>query len=462
MSEYCFKIKFIEPFFLNQNKEEISVFHAHLVTDSNILELRIYFDPTELQFEHIFSVWLKGVNLSNIGKFFEVIDIKDSELNGIDFLQSNVVGFTSGSNQYLNTEKYLSIEIDWARFLWKPNAEKLNTAEFYLNENGFNLVSEYYSVLWQNADNNFSFSRMKHVKDSHQIGEITFNPEFNFYSRDSKSEDITTIHKEPKFQFSFSDKQTEEEVLNTFELLSLASSFYYKKTIDFTTARIHLANHTIIVRKKTIDISDKLDKSSLWPVYKVHDIDEFYKKVNMISIKREYLKKLNLIVKKFNHSNIVDVRSSILLRFAILEICKSEKKNSKSSQFNFKENGIILSKKKKSSLLNEARDLIVSKIEESERSEFINKWTTSIDKITVKPMRSPFIEYLESVGFKTKDFDFSTIKGIRDAITHGSTDKYSEDELIKCNAMLYRITIGLILHELDVKNWNEELDMNIL
>lgn len=461
MSEYCFKIKFNEPFISKNEKFEI--FHAHYISEGDSFEIRIYFNPNEIHFDHIFSEWLRKINWSNIGKYFVVTDIKDSELIDLDFSEANVVGSKSGSNQYLNAEKYISIEVDRTRFVRKKETDKHNTAEFYLNENGFKLVSEYYSVLWQNTETAFSYARMRNMGDSHQMGKINFNPEFNFYSRDSRSIETSTIHKEPKFQLTFPSKTSEKEILKTVRLLVISSSFFYRKTIDFVTARIHFSNQSIVIRKKSLALIDKVDKLSIWPVFDVQNIDKFYEKIKLISIETDELKKLELIVTKFNQSSLVDVRSSILLRFAILEICKNIKKDEKPEQFKFIENGKTLSKKNKKILLNKARDLIITMVSDAERQEFMNKWTSSIDKILCKPMLSPFVTFLESIGFEPEKFDlqFSRIKEIRDSITHGSTEKFSEDELLACNQILYRISIGLILHKLKVENWIEDLNMSI-
>lgn len=463
MNEYCFKIKFHEPFNGGNNQDKIDTFHAHLLTDKNLIELRIYFNPDRFHFDYVFSRWLKKVNWSNIGSYFDVFDIKNLDLTGLDFSQSNIIGTTSSSNQRLNSEQYISIEVDFVKFIFHPNQELKNTAEFYLNDNGFNLVAEYYSVLWQNNNVNFSYARMEGTSSSYKVGEIAFNPEFNFYSQDSRSKEVSTIHKKPKFQLSFTDNTTEDEIMDTFKLISLLASFYYKRTIDFRMAKIHLASRKIVFRKKHFELSDKENKSTIFPIYKVRDIDEIFNKINIIGLENERLKKLELIVKKFNQSDLVDIRSSILLRFAILEICNSGKKESKQVQFHFSENGRKLSKTERTKLLNSARDLILNKIDVSEQEEFKNKWTSSINKIITKPMRSPFIEYLESIGFKPESFDvdFSRIKNIRDSLTHGSTEKYTEIELIECNSILYRINIGLILNQFNIENWIEDLNINL-
>lgn len=463
MNEYCFKIKFHEPFNGGNNQDKIDTFHAHLLTDKDLIELRIYFNPNILYFDYLFSRWSKKINWSNIGDYFEVFDIKNQDLIGLDFLQSNITTSTSGSNQTLNSEQYISIEIDFVKFIFHPYHELKNTAEFYLNDNGFNLVAEYYSVLWQNNNVNFSYTRMEGTSSSYKIGEIAFNPEFNFYSKDSRGKEISTIHKEPKFQLSFTDNTTEDEIMDTFKLISLLASFYYKRTIDFRMAKIHLASRKIVFRKKLFELSDKEKKSTLFPIYRVRDIDEIFNKINITTVENDQLKKLELIVKKFNQSDIVDIRSSILLRFAILEICKGGTKDTKQKEFHFSENNRSLSKKERTALLDNARNLILEKIDTSEQKEFITKWTSSINKIITKPMRSPFIEYLESIEFEPNNFDFnfSKIKSIRDSLTHGSTEKYTEVELIKCNSMLYRINIGLILNQFGIENWIEDLDINL-
>ena len=463
MSEYCFKIKFTEPIFKNNAGEVINVFHAHLISDGDSDELRLFFDPNELYFEHNFSEWLKKINWSNIGQHFEVLDINDSEVFNIDFSQSTVIGLNFGTNQYIGSEKYITIKIDWIRLVRQPNDKKVGTAEFYLNHNGFGLVSDYYSVLSQSANYSFSYSRMEKVSDGYQLGDFRYNPQFNFYSRDSRNENTSTIHKEPLFKLEFEGEKTEMDILNAYKLISLASSFFQKRTIDFITSKIYLNEHVIIIHKKAQGIPTKEDHLSIWPIYKVNNIDKFYKKIVAIP-DENHLKMLELIVIKFIQSNLVDVRSSILLLFSILEICKSSlKKNEKPIQFTFVKDGISLSKDRMSSLMEQARNLILDYVEDSEKLDFINKWKSSIDKIVVKPMKSPFLEYLESIGFKPVDFavEFSKIKDIRDSLTHGSTKKYGDYELMRCNQMLRRLSIGLILHQFKIKDWIDELDMSL-
>ena len=176
------------------------------------------------------------------------------------------------------------------------------------------------------------------------------------------------------------------------------------------------------------------------------------------------LKRLEILVRKFIQSNIVDVRSSILLRFAIFELCKSMLKDEKPEKFTFSKDGTVMPRRNVSKLLNEARELIAENIETSEKAEFIKKWTSSvISKITTKPMGSPFMDYLTSIGFTPEKFDveFSKTKDIRDSITHGSTMEFSENDLLECNQMLYRISIGLILHQFELDNWIQDVEMSI-
>lgn len=459
MSDYCLQIQFNSPFLLKD--KEVDTFHAHFVSENDDLELRLFFDPSEYVFEHLFDNWLKAINWSNLGTYFEVLSINHETLKGIDFSESNVIGSQTGSNQYKNNEKFISIKLDWVKFIWESNTDTLYTAEFYLNDNAYELVSEYYSVLWQNNDTSFSFGRMKDVGDSYKINDIIFNPKFNFYSKDSRSNSISTIHKEPKIQISFPKDKEISQIINTFRLIALASSFYFRRNIDFTTARVHLNDFTIVIRRKLNDRLKQEKTGTLWPVYNKHNIDDFFNQVKTSNIDSDSLNKLEIIVRKFIQAELVDIRSSILLRFAILEVCKGSAKDEKPEKFDFIENGKILTKKKRNEVLVAARDLIAEKLKEDEKQAFIDKWTSSIAKITLKPMRSPFEKYLESIGFNLSDLplNFSTVKEIRDSITHGSTGKYTEDELLKCNWTLYRISVGLILSQLEVENWIEDLKL---
>lgn len=458
MSDFCLKLQFNSPFRL-KNKA-VDSFHAHLVSENDDLELQLFFETSEKLFEHVFYNWLKTINWSNIGTHFKVLSINHETLKGIDFSESNVISSQSGSNQYKNNEKYISLKLDWIKLIYEPKTESQFSAEFYLNENAYEFISEYYSVLWQNTDTSFSFVRMNHVRDSYKINDIIFNPEFNFYSKDSRDNSISTIHKEPKIQISFPEDKELTQILNTFRLIALASSFYFRRNINYTTARIHFKDSTIVIKRRLNDrLTEKTGK--LWPVYNNHNIDDFFKKIKTSCIETESLNKLEIIVRKFIQSDLVDIRSSILLRFAILEVCKGSTKDEKPEKFEFVENGEILSKKELNEVLIVARNVIAEKLKESDKQAFIDKWTSSIAKITLKPMRSPFEKYLDSIGFNLSDLpsNFSKIKDIRDSITHGSTAKYSEDDLLNCNSTLYRISMGLILSQLKVENWFDDIAM---
>lgn len=463
MGEYCVRAKFSEKVNFNdflQSGEPIgNEFHCHVVSSENEIEVRLFYSY-KTRFERKFSGWAQSINWGDFGNFIE-IDSTGKEGNpiGIDLNEANILKISNGSGQEVNGQKYLSVFVDRVKFHWEPTEELIGTAEFYLNDNGFQMISSYYAQLYK-EDNMFTFHKMRDMDGEYQIGDVTFNPKFDFIRTDSFDERESKILKKPTFQFNFPDSKSEQELLDVWSITSLASSFYFRKIIDFSLARIRLTDSLVVIRKIHNPYVESTDKGTLWPVLSYSNIHKMFRKIKVESFEAEEMKKNRLIVEKFVQSMMLDVRSSILLKFAVLEICKG--RNSESPE-KFK---LIGSKRNKTIKFKAAKKELLKLITEEERQDFENKWATYSAKLLLKPMRSPFEQFFDEVGMKTSDFQvkFSTIKEIRDAITHGSTVTFSRQELEHANAMLYRICIGLILDTFQLEDgmdavdwkWNDE------
>jgi hypothetical protein len=464
MAEYCFEIQFNIPF--KGIEGELKTFHTHIsIENNNSIEMKVFFNPKEKHFEHIFSEWLKEVKWSNLGKYFEITKISRNDVLDIDLTNSSIKeGPRFGTNQYLNKEKYISLGLDEVVIKKPPTSEKIGSAEFFLNSAGFQMVSEYYSVLMKKTDTEFGYSRMIDAPENHRVGSFTCIPKLQFNISDSVRETKPKIEKLPIIELHFDPKKTENEVINTYALVELSSSFYFQRPIKFDFARIYLRDCTVIVVKSNDEIFKRPSSHTIWPVYRTSRIYKFIDEISFSKSSFEYINILSVIITKLNQSHSVDVRSSILLRFAILEICKGTvKQKTKQEKFIFKEGGAELKKHQVKKLMEEAKKLLIDKIDSSEKVQFEHKWNSLMSKVLLKPMISPFELYLTSIGFDIERFNikFSEIKKIRDSLTHGSTEKFNLDELRSCNAMLYRISIGLILNYLEVKNWPDKLDIDL-
>lgn len=463
MGEYCVKEKFDEKVnfndFLKSGEDIGNEFHCHVVSSENEIEVRLFYSY-KTRFERKFSGWAQSINWGDFGNFIE-IDSTEKEGNplGIDLHEANIIKISTGSGQEVNGEKYLSVFVDRVKFHWEPTAELIGTAEFYLNDNGFQMISSYYAQLYE-EDNVFTFHKMRDMDVEYQIGDFTFNPKFDFVRLDSFDEKESKILKEPTFQFSFPDDKTEQELLDVWSITSLASSFYYRKFIDFSLARIRIKDRLVVIRKIHTSKVESTDKGTLWPVLSYSNIHKMFRKIKVESFEEEEMKQVRLIVEKFVQSMMLDVSSSIQLKFAVLEVCKGRKSSSQ-EKFN-----IIGGKQNKRLKFNAAKEVLLELIVEEEKEEFEKKWETVSGKLLLKPMRSPFEEFLNDVGMKTDEFqvEFSKLKKIRDFITHGSTATFSRQELEHANAMLYRICIGLILDTFQLEDgmdavdwkWNDE------
>lgn len=469
MSNYKFNIRFNKP--LKTLDQKLSDFRAEFLSLEDDLELRIYYDKSIRLIDQAFFELLSEINWNNIGNHFEVLDLHHERLLGIDFKESNALEVSSG-HTFDEKLKYIAVKIDLIKLIFEPSRSNINCAEFYLNDNGFDLVSKYYSVLWQKNKTTFTVDRMEDMDNTHVINNVKFKPEFNFYSRDTKNKSVSKIYKEPMFKLEFSEITEFSSITQAFKLIALSSSFFYKKEIDFTVAKLFFKDSTTIIRKKNLNLTARKQSSTIWPIYNVHNIDEYFSKIQLNYIDSESLQKLTFMVTKFIQSLDLDIRSSILLRFAILELASNPIKNvssdlNKKQYFKFTENEKDLTGNSLKRYFETVGESISEKVVGSEKDLFKTKWKNSINRIIEKPSFEPlkdkFLNYFEKIGLETSglEMEFKEIKKIRDSITHGSVGKYSKEELQVCNIDLYKLSLGLILEQLKVKNWQKDLKYDL-
>lgn len=459
--EYCVNIEFPEVNFddLIQGREECpKKFHAHFLPKENEIELQIFF-PANSFFEHKFSKWLNTISWRDFGKYLKVdLLTKGTRMKTIHFDEASILNFSSSSNINTKLGKWISIKLDYVKTYWQPIKDNIGSAEFYLNENGFKFVSEFYAVMWPTKDNEFTFSKMNYVLDQYNLGKIQFSPQFNLVNSDSRDKQQATITKEPKIQISFIDSIKEIELIKHTQLISSVISFYYKKPIDFTFSRIHLKNKTITIKRILNNNAFSVSDFTIYPVYTGFGIDSLFRKLKQNTFSDKSISQLNVVIEKFWQSQFVDSRSAVLLKFAILELFKVGFKTSTDSY-------VLKESVTKRTILKDVKNMLLEAIESDfERKDFENKWNSYLSqKILNKTMKSPFEEFLRSKGMEPDSFavSFSEIKKVRDSITHGSIEKYSLEELDKVNAMLYRICIGLILGELIDGDWREYVDFKL-
>lgn len=451
---YCLDIEFPDVDF---NKYYIKcdqvgkIHHSHLYIHVNEIELRIFYDD-KTYFGEKFSMWSQRIDWNKFGSFIKVIKIGEKrDLRRIDLSLSKLCGIQNSTTNYEGKSKYVIIKLDTTKIYWNPIKERINTAEFYLADNGFRVVESFYTVLFGFNDN-FNIKRMNGMNVFYNLGKSKFRPEFNTFSRDNKSNRIAEIVKEPKIQFKYKKTVSEDEAIFYSDVVSHLASFFYHCKIDYSLIRIHLPEHTITIkrveRKNFFDSSGSLSGfNNYWDFHKF--LQSKWQKRTLINFKV-----LSKAIELFNQALVVDSNSEYLIRFNILEICNNLKHVTE--KFNF-----IVNSSTKRNKYKKALEFLLETIEETEHEQFKNKWMSISGKLQYKPMKSPLIRFLESQNMKLSDFPISVsdLKELRDNIVHGSIDKIDREQLRKANILLYRINGILILNLIGIKEWklNTEL-----
>ena len=160
-----------------------------------------------------------------------------------------------------------------------------------------------------------------------------------------------------------------------------------------------------------------------------------------------YLKnerKFDKAIDNYLHSREVDLNASFLLLFNIIEIFNIKQEIEK---FEFNES--------KEGSFNKAFELISQTLENEEDKELLkDKWNGIINKIEIKPLKSPLEETLNYNNINPNDFGFSfgKLKKTRDKLTHGSVNSVKEKDLKSQIFCLRKIALRLILANLGLKN----------
>lgn len=457
MNEYhCLDIGFpnvdLNLYYIQRKKEVSKVHHAHLYTNKDEIELRIFYDD-QTYFGEKFMHWISQINIKNFGSFLKV-EITENHTNErlqkIDLSETKLIGCTNSSDYYENNQKYIIVKIDTVKFYWNPNEENKNTAEFYLDDKGFRVVESFYSFLtpktWFVNDGNFNIGRMNDSKKFYKLGKSTFRPEYNFVPKDDRKNRVATIIKEPKIQFKYQNGITEKEAVFYGNIVLMVASFYHHIKIDFTLRRIHLPENTITIKR--IEEKNFINRNGGLGSFGINGgLQKFFE----LSWQRETIKNYELLSKAitlFNQSHLVDNSSAFLIRYNIIEIC--DKQKSENVKFT-----LALNKKQTKAKQDEALNTLLETINENEHEEFKKRWQNVQSLLQNKPMKNQLVSFLESQNLDPKMFPIKLddLKKLRDNITHGSIDKVNAEQLRQANILLYRISGILILNLMGIKDW---------
>lgn len=456
--QYCFDISFPKVDFdsIESNSEKCpKFFHAHLIVRENEIEIRLFY-KFDTKFEWKFDYWLRSINWNQFGEFISTSNFTSNErVKSISFSESKLLSLRNGSNQVEKDLNYVSLFVDWVMTDWILNEEEKNTAEFYLNDAGFNMVSHFYAPMF-GFDGKYEINRMQGKDKFYKIGTTEFRPEFNFCNSDKKSLNEAKIIKEPKLQFNLTNDTLIEELVQNVELVCLISLFYYKLKIDYSFARIHLKDKTITIKKILEPQINKISgSSSLWAV-KYHNQFDVFLSLNWQNGAKKNFQKLKKVIPKFYQSTIVEGSSSFLLLYNIIEVCKGGNK---------KDNGkftTILEGDELNTKYDEALKILLETVDEKDYVDFKKKWKNIKDKLEFKPMKSDIEEFLRGQNLNPDDFSIKVDKlvQIRSNLTHGSINRVSALNLEDANILLYRLSVILILNLLGLNDiWKFEKEI---
>jgi hypothetical protein len=234
----------------------------------------------------------------------------------------------------------------------------------------------------------------------------------------------------------------------------MISSFYFHESLNFVLSKIYLEKHVISI-KKIQSRNRRQSNGTLWAFNPKWDFHKFIKSCNLEVILVNQ-KKLPAAIKLFNQAILVSGNSGFLIRFNIIELCMG---GSQSTKAKFKS---ILSDNEREQKYEFALYSLLDTIDESDHSEFINKWQGIKRKLDYRPMNSPIKEFLigEKLPIDKFPITIERLKKIRDYLTHGSISSIKKDEIEKANILLYRISGILILNLMGVSDWNFDTDFN--
>lgn len=453
---YCLDISFpginFNDFYVKREIVE-EKHHAHLYARENEIELRIFYDP-KTNFGEKLCTWAATIHWSNFGTYLQTEgEEQNDRLKKIDLSESGLIGVHLGSNQYEGSSKYVVLKINSAKFYWTPSEEELNTADFYLSNAGFNIVKSFYTTLF-GWDGEFDIKRMNDRDVFYNLRESQFRPEFDFAYSDDRNNRQVVITKEPKIKFKFNDEVSDELCIFYGKLVSLLASFCFHFNVQYSTIRIRSKDHTLVVRKifKEPPYENRGGLQGFGSNLNFHSLMQLEWQEKAIC----NFKKFEKLVELFNQAMIVDSNSEFLIRYNIIEICNSGKKQITKK---FKE---TLNEDQRKAKYAEALNCLLDTIDKEDHEQFINKWKTLSGKLKLRPMLSPLTSFFEEQNLKPSEFPISAneIKEMRDNIVHGSIEKIDDDRLRKLNKLLYRINGILILNLLGISDWKLDLELN--
>ncbi|WP_194768786.1 hypothetical protein [Tamlana sp. I1] len=429
---YCINLKFKNSVISSE------IFHSHLYVSDKEMYFQIIDNEPGSEIDRDFMM-SKGSH----GLFEDNFEIIESEVD-LFFNESKIYKTTSIQSNLQNS--YFTIYVSKIALILPNNhKEFINEGKAFLNKNGLKVVNTFYSFFTNFKDKNkFSISRMNGMSDYYEANTITFRPELEFTNNEIRGSEEFTVKKIPSINYKFIE-QDFEKTKRTIQIICSFLSFCFgirivcEKLTYRTEGQLFIFRDTSPNNKTFISdfsvIFYELDKN--YNIQKILKTDWF----------PNYLKKepqFDKAIDNYLHSREVDLNASFLLLFNIIEIFNIKQEVEK---FEFKES--------KEDTFNKAFNLISQTLENEQEKELLkDKWNGLINKIEIKPLKSPLEETLNLNNIKPTDFGytFGKLKKTRDKLTHGSVSSIKEKELKSQIVCLRKITLRLILANLGLKD----------
>ncbi|MFT5647082.1 MAG: hypothetical protein ACI976_001771 [Aureispira sp.] len=433
MKEYfCIELKF------KDKKISSETFHAHLFVTDEEMYFQIIDNKVDSQIDRSFII-----SNGSHGLFEDNFEITGTEVT-LFLDKSRIYRTQSFQSDVQNT--YFTIYVSKIALIF-PNKHKefVNEGKAFLNKNGLKAVNSFYSFFTNFKDkNDFSISRMNGMEDFYEANEVSFRPELEFTNNEKRGSEQFTIKKIPTINYKFTDLDF-EQAKRTLEIICSFLSFCFGIRIIFEKLTYRIGEQIFIYRDTSPN--NKTFVSDFSTVFYHLEKNYQIEKVLKTDWYSNYLtkeKKFDKAIDNYLHSREVDLTASFLLLFNIIEIFNIKQQIEK---FIFKES--------KEDNFSKAFELISSSLVQKKDIELLkDKWNGLINKIEIKPLKSPLEATLKLNGINPLDFgySFNKLKKTRDKLTHGSVNSISEKDLKSQIFCLRKIALRLILANLGLKS----------
>lgn len=431
---FCLELKFKNPTISREK------FHSHLFMEESEMYFRIYVNENNCSVDRKFFM-----AENSLGLFEENFEVIDSDVL-IIFDNSRIYKGSSLKTDN-DGQQYFTIFVSkiWL-VLENKSKDNLNEGVVFLNENGLSVVNLFYSFFTNLENKNvFSISRMNGMNEFYRLdNKMKFRPELEFYNNEKKGSKEFTIKKIPTINFIFNEIQYFDvkkrlQIVCSFLSFCFGVKIIIEKIVFRTEKEVYIfrdnePNNRTYVSNLNYNFR-YLEKN--FNIQKILKTDWFnYYNNNETSLTKS--------IDNFLHAREVDLSSSFLLLFNIIEIFNINKKQEK---FTFK----VEKKQLKAEIFSHLKSFLSDKEEEV---EFDKKVESLVNKLEFKPFKSPLEETLQNNNIDPIKFGFTfnKLKQTRDSITHGSLNSIKEEELKLRVYCLRKIVICLIFSKLGFKD----------